>query len=90
MPNRPPTAPAVEIPCDRPQTVAPSIHVLTLPCWLKIGPHMDPVSNQRDNLQKGWVTLFVKNEIITHNPYSPQKSTYNNSNKTFVFFGETL
>jgi hypothetical protein len=33
---------------------------------------MDPVSNQRNNLQEGWKTLFVKDKIITNVPDGPK------------------
>jgi hypothetical protein len=61
---RPPTAQAVEILSGRHQMDTgrphPVIHVLTLPRWLEIGPRMNPVGNQRNNLHIGWVTLLVK------------------------------
>jgi hypothetical protein len=47
-----PIALAVEISCYRHQAVAPNIHVPSHIFLLNKGPHIDPIGNQRNNLQK--------------------------------------
>jgi hypothetical protein len=48
------------------------MHVLARILLLNKGPYMDPMGNQRNNLQKEWKTLFIKNKIIANFSDSPK------------------
>jgi hypothetical protein len=57
---KPTSEPAVEIPCDHVQTVAPRLHGSSLLLCLDIRPRADPMYGEGKNCQKEWDFCLLK------------------------------